>query len=88
MKNLNLFIILTGDESKAVKLSNYQVENVKSIVLINQEDMEENVAQLLECNLVVNCTNETSPAIQHSLTVARILNREIIHFSKLPEYVK
>jgi len=88
MKNLNLFIILTGDESKAVKLSNYQGENVKSIVLIDQEDMEENVAQLLECNLVVNCTNETSPAIQHSLTVARILNRKIIHFSKLPEYVK
>ena len=88
MKNLNLFIILTGDESKAVKLSNYQGENVKSIVLIDQEDMEENVAQLLECNLVVNYTNETSPAIQHSLTVARILNREIIHFSKLPEYVK
>jgi hypothetical protein len=88
MKNLKIFIIVVSNEKQSLDLTQFEGENVKSIALIDQEDMEENVAQLLECNLVVSCTNETSAAIQHSLTVARILNREIIHFSKLPEYVK
>jgi hypothetical protein len=88
MKNLKIFIIVVSNEKQSLDLTKFEGENVKSIAIIDQEDMEENVAQLLECNLVVSCTNETSAEIKNSLTVARILNREIIHFSKLPKYVK
>jgi len=88
MKKLKLFIIISQEEQKTFNFSLFEYEQVQSIVIVDQEDMEENVAQLLECNLVVNCFIASSPAIQNSLSVARILNREIIHFSKLPEYVK
>jgi hypothetical protein len=88
MKKLRLFIIVSPEEQKAVDFSLFEYEQVHSIVILDQEDMEENVAQLLDCNLVVNCTCASSQAIQNTLTVARILNREIIHFSKLAEYVK
>lgn len=88
MKNLKIFIIVASNEKQGIDLSKFEGENVKSLTIIDQEDMEENVAQILESNLIVNCTCEHSPAIQHSLTVARILNREIIHFTKLSDYVK
>jgi hypothetical protein len=88
MKKLRLFIIVSPEEQKAVDFSLFEYEQVHSIVILDQEDMEENVAQLLDCNLVVNCSIESSAAIQNSLLIARILNRDIIHFSKLPEYVK
>lgn len=88
MKSLKIFIIVANNEKQGIDLSQFEGQNVESLTIIEKEDMEENVAQILESNLIVNCTNETSPAIQNSLTVARILNRKIIHFSKLSDYVK
>lgn len=88
MKNLKIFIIVANNEKQGIDLSQFEGENVKALTIIDHEDMEENVAQILESNLIVNCTCEHTPAIQNSLTVARILNREIIHFSKLSDYVK
>lgn len=88
MKKLKIFIIETEPELKNFKFSIFEGINVESLIMIDHADMEENITQLLECNLIVNCTVETSLVIHQTLTVARILNREIIHFSKLADYVK
>jgi hypothetical protein len=88
MKTLKILIILSKEEEKTFKFSNYEGENVQSIALINHEDIEENILQLLECNLVVTYTIEQSGVSENTLRIARILNREIIHFSKLQNYVK
>lgn len=88
MKNLKILVVLGPEELQKFNFASLEGKNVQSITLLDQEDFEENVAQLLECNLIVNYTNESTPIIQHTLTVARLLSREVIHFSKLPEYVK
>lgn len=88
MKKLKIFIIITEQQENSFKFSMFEGMNVESLILINQEDMEENITQLLHCNLIVNCTVDTSTIIHQSLSVGRMLNREIIHISRLSDYVK
>lgn len=88
MKKLKILIILSKEEEKIFEFSSYEGDNVESIVLINNEDIEENIVQLLACNLVVSYTIEPSLVAKNTLMIARILNREIIHFSKIKNYVK
>lgn len=88
MKTLKIFVVLTEQQLKTFNFSEYESPKVRSIHIIDHESQEENIAQLLDANLVVNYTTENDPIIQNVLVVARILNRPVIHFSRLREYVK
>lgn len=88
MEDLKLFIVLDKEQLEGFSFTEMEGNNVKSVALIDFEDQEENVLQLLESNLVVNYSTEKDQHIQNCLIVARILNRNVIHFSRLREYVK
>ena len=88
MNSLKIFVVLTPSQQEKFTFSDFEGKNVQSISIINHEDQEENIAQLLDANLVVNYTTDSTLHIQSCLCVARILNRTVIHFSRLREYVK
>lgn len=88
MKSINILVVATQGDLKTIDFSKFEFENIKSINLIDYESMEENIRQLLECNLVVNYSIDSNDFIVKTLNVARILERTVIHYSKIEEYVK
>jgi hypothetical protein len=90
MKKIRILVVTENAQPQNFKFSIFDGENVESIALISYEDQEENVAQLLHCNLVVceNLQYNESKIIKDFLQIARLMDKEVIHISRIGQYVK